>query len=608
VKLHDSAVEQIIRHPPGKPLLIFDGECNFCRRWVERWREMTGERVDYAAFQEIGERYSEIPRAAFAQAVHLIEPSGVTCSGADAVFRTLDHSPRRVFWIASAQRVPGFLALARTAYRVVARHRSFFSFLTRLAWGRSVKRSRYVFARWLFLRFMGVIYLTAFVSLAVQVLGLIGKRGILPAGAYLDEVRAQLGPERFWLIPSVFWFDARDTAIIAASIAGALLSACLIAGWLPTTALFFLWLLYLSFASVCQVFLGYQWDALLLETGLLAIFLSAAGSNGQTGKVARWLMLWLLFRLLFESGIVKLASHDPTWRNLTALTYHYQTQPLSIWTSWYAHRSPLLLHKFTALCMFGIELGAPFLIFAPRNLKRIGAGSMIALQCGIAATGNYAFFNLLTIALALLLFDDDFWPSRWRSAEKSPGLVFSWAVYPLAAISFVTTTMPLISMLRSETRWPRPLLTMYQRLGSLRSFNSYGLFAVMTTTRPEIVLEGSNDGENWLAYEFKFKPGELAKRPGIVAPHQPRLDWQMWFAALGTVRENPWFLQFMQRILEGSPEVLNLLASNPFPLAPPRYLRAALYDYQFSKPGDPPQTWWRREYRGLYCPSLSLRD
>ena len=320
---------------------------------------------------------------------------------------------------------------------------------------------------------------------------------------------------------------------------------------------------------------------------------------------------------MFESGAVKLnapasENGEQTWRKLTALNYHYETQPLPVWTSWFLHKSPSAWHRFSVLIMFAIELGAPVTILGPARIRRAGAASMMTLQGLIAVSGNYCFFNYLTAALYLLMLDDDVWPAAWRKLARQRTQARSgWPllpIVPLAATSVLVTTMQLAGALNFRFRWPEPCMWLYQNVAPLRSFNGYGLFAVMTTSRPEIIVEGSANGIDWRAYEFKWKPGDVLRRPGLVAPHQPRLDWQMWFAALGEVRDNPWFVNFLARLLEDSPEVLALMAHNPFPDAPPRYVRAMLYDYRFTRSGEDPRAWWKRELRGTYCPAVSLEQ
>ena len=586
-----------------RPVMIFDGACDFCRYWVSRWSKATGGRVDYRPSQEAAGDFSRISAAEFERAVQFVEPDGTITSGAEAILRAASYG--RSFGLKGVaglvRRVP---AAAGCAYRFVSRHRRAFSFLTRVFFGRNPSRPTYLFSRCLFFRLLGLVYAAAFASLGTQILGLVGKRGISPAAEFLSAVRQQIGPERYRLLPTVFWLGASDKVLVGSCVAGTVLGCAVVAGFWPVLCLVLLWVLYLSFVTVGRDFLGFQWDALLLEAGFIAVFAAPwqLWPDWKTEKrgerLARWLLLWLLFRLTFESGVVKLASGDPTWRSLTALEYHYETQPLPLWTSWYANQAPPWFQQFSCFVVLAIELGAPFCIFGPRNVRRAGALAMIALQGLIAATGNYAFFNLLTVSLYLLLLDDDFWPQWLRNPSLRPrsqrwGWPL-WLVAPVAAVQFLLTTALLLDLFRVRLPGGEAMRRASRTFSPFLLANRYGLFAVMTTSRPEIIVEGSKDGIAWLPYRFKYKVGDVDERPKLAAPFQPRLDWQMWFAALGDFDPNSWFGSFAARLLEGSPDVLHLLAANPFPDAPPRYIRATLYQYHFTRFGDPARAWWKR--------------
>lgn len=542
--------------------MVWDGECNFCRRWIERWQQTTGDRVDYLPLQDpsIAARFPEIPREQYEQAVQLIETDGNVYSAAEAVFRSLTYA-RHAGWMFGLYRgLPGFAPLTDWFYGIVARRRSFFSMLTRLFWGQHLEQPTHHLTRWLFLRMLGIIYLIAFVSLWTQINGLIGSHGILPAKEYMETAHdwAQhegLGWQRFWELPTLCWFDASDHFLNLLCGGGVVLAVLLIVGVAPPLTLFLLWLLYLSLSIVGREFLSFQWDSLLLETGFLAIFfapmqwLPKSSKEASPSRLMLWMLRWLLFRLMFSSGVIKLASGDSTWRNLSALEFHYETQPLPTWIGWYAHQLPDWFQQLSCAVMFGIELIVSFFIFAPRRPRLIACGVLIGFQLLIAVTGNYCFFNWLTIALCVLLLDDnaikvdaDVRRRIWRVKNTSPpphvGGYKShrwpgWIIAPLAAVILIVTIVQLPRMFRTRVEWPGPMLTLASWVSPFRSINTYGLFAVMTTSRPEIIIEGSNDGELWKPYEFKYKPGDPNRRPGFVAPHQPRLDWQMWFAALG---------------------------------------------------------------------------
>jgi lipase maturation factor 1 len=456
---------------------------------------------------------------------------------------------------------------------------------------------------WLFLRLLAAIYVIAFSSLAVQITGLIGERGILPLGGYLGAVSKALGVRGYWNMPTIFWFGHGDGLLKAACFAGVALAAVLLLGILKASwervVLVCLYLLYLSLSTAGQDFLSFQWDSLLLETGFLAIFLG-------NSKFVVMLFRWLLFRLLFLSGAVKLTSHDPVWRNWTALAFHYMTQPLATPLAWYMYQLPLELQRFSTAATLFIELAMPFLFFAPRRWRFFGAGAALFLQVMIFLTGNYTFFNLLTMSLCVFLFDDralENFRLPARSARTS-----AIAVWAVAIVILVLSVSELDEMF-FETA-PEPENALVRMAGPFQVANTYGLFASMTTTRPEITVEGSNDGVTWMDYEFRYKPGDLRQPPHWVAPYQPRLDWQMWFAALSDYRGSPWFTNFMVRLLQGSPEVLGLLKTNPFPGAPPKYARAELFDYSFTNFAERRATgdWWTRQPRGLYFPQISLED
>jgi lipase maturation factor 1 len=336
----------------------------------------------------------------------------------------------------------------------------------------------------------------------------------------------------------------------------------------------------------------------------------------EPSRIVLWLLRLLLFKLMFSSGCVKLASGDPTWRHLTALTFHYFTQPLPTWIGWYANQLPLGFQKFSCVVMFAIELGAPFLILAPRQVRFFGGGAIALLQILILLTSNYTFFNILTLALCVLLLDDfflqKFLPSRFyrRSNNKvQPHWNLPFTV-PLAVVFVAISFLEIASVFGAQNMFLKPIAIVGQWVEPFRTINSYGLFAVMTTERHEIIVQGSDDSVHWSDYEFKYKPGDLAKHPGFVAPFQPRLDWQMWFAALGSVDQNPWFQNFCLRLLQGSPEVTALLLKNPFPDKPPRYVRAELYNYQFTNFAERRATgaWWKRESIGEYLPPVSLNE
>ncbi len=602
--------------PSSKPLLIYDGRCGFCKIWLDYWRKLTGDGVEYAPSQDVGELYPQISKKEFSEAVQLVRPDGSIASGALAVFETLGHEKL-------------YLPLFEWPYRIIAGHRDLFYHLTKWTFGTEIEPARFALTQWIFVRMLAVIYAIAFGSLTVQVKGLLGAHGILPVADYLMVVAENTGAMRFVYVPTIFWMNASDAALQGVCYAGIAIAALVLVGIFERAGLAILFVLYLSLSAAGQEFLSFQWDALLIEAGFLAIFITVSfrGNSLQIGnvRVVVWLFRWLLFRLMFLSGAVKLLSHDKTWRNLSALSYHYWTQPLPNRISWYLAQMPDWFQKMSTAFVLGVELGVPFLIFAPRRMRIFGAKCLLILQVLIFLTGNYTFFNLLAMAMCVFLFDDrdfEWWlkpplQAKARATQKAgrkhgdrTGAVPMFSRLVVAAVTALVLTIGLARMIETFSQEPvEPLHSIVKYTAPFEIVNSYGLFAVMTTMRPEIVMEGSMDGETWRPYTFPYKPGDLARAPRWAAPHQPRLDWQMWFAALGNYRENPWFVNFAVKLLEGSPEVRGLLEADPFQGRAPQYVRGALYDYSFTDAEERRRTgnWWKREAKGMYLPAVGLR-
>jgi len=598
--------------PPAgpRPMLVYDGDCAFCAYWARYWQKLTEEQVEYRPLQEVEKQYPEIPRAEFQRAVQYIAPGGRRASGAEASFLTLSHARGKAFWLALYRRLPGFAAVSERVYAFIAAHRSSSYRISLCLWGKDYGPPRYDLVSFLFLRLFGLIYLSAFVSFGVQALGLIGSHGILPLTEMVDEVSRGAGAARFFLMPMVFWWNAGDVAIQVVCWSGAGLALLLTFNLLPRMSLLLLHVLYLSLLYGGQTFMTYQWDVYLLETGFLALVLTWATVPGI------WLLRWLLFRFMFMSGVVKLLSGDPSWRNLSALSYHFLTQPLPTPLAWYASQLPAAMLRFGTGCMFAIELLLPFLIFCPRRMRFMAAFGVLLLQSCILVTGNYNWFNLQTLLLCLLLFDDaalrKFLPHnliRLLPARPRESAVRGAVPVFVRTLALLIVFSSLVQMdLRFGGNPPLAARKVEQLVAPLQIVNGYGLFAVMTTERDEIVIEGSDDGVEWREYEFRYKPGDLMRRPLWNIPHQPRLDWQMWFAALDDPRGLPWFSGFLRRILENEPSVTALLARNPFSDKPPVYVRALFYDYTFADSRDKAKgQWWERRLLGLYFPPVRLK-
>ena len=395
--------------------LVYDGACGICREWVDYWRRLTGARIDYRPYQEVAEDYPRITLAQFEASIQLIDANGNISSGAAAAFTLYRGIPPWSLLLWLYRYLPGFAPVSEWCYRFFSAHRGLLACITHLCWGRGFEPAEYHLVSWIFLRLLGCIYLAAFVSFAVQAGALIGSRGILPVANYLGYAREQLGSNAWLQLPTLFWWHAGDSTIAFVCLAGIILSICLIINFLQRPALILLYGLYLSLVVGGQVFMSFQWDALLLECGFLAVFLPWGS------KIIPWLYRWLVFRFMFMGGMVKINSGDPAWHNFTALNYHFETQPLPTPLAWYAYHLPEALLKTATGTTLVIELFMPFLIFAPRRFRQLAACSFFLLQSGILLTGNYNFFNLLTMLMCLFLFDD----AAFR--RVLPGRFLAWA-------------------------------------------------------------------------------------------------------------------------------------------------------------------------------------
>ncbi len=479
----------------------------------------------------------------------------------------------------------------------------------------------HLIARWLFLRALGGIYFSAFFALLFQVRGLIGTHGILPAAEYLQTLRG-VGWLRFWEAPTLLWVSSGNAMLVGLCWVGLIASVLVALNVLPRWMLAVCFLCFLSFVAAAQDFSGYQSDGMLLEAGFLALFVAPGGWRPGWGTRSRgvWaaylLLLWEWFRIYFQSGLVKLESGDETWRNLTAMYEYYQNGPLPTWIGWYLQHLPHWFHVASAGLTLFMELVLVWLALFGRQARLVCFWVVTVWQVVVIATANYAFLNYLVLVLAVLLLDDRTlvrWvPRRWRSGLRgeveesrrwvravggaSAAGMLSWVGY--------ATLVPMVQMLAPQTHLPE---TPVAWLEPFRVANQYGLFAVMTPHRLEIEFQGSNDGAHWAAYPFRYKPQELNERPRIYAPYQPRFDWNLWFASLGQWQQNLMVPRTEELLLEGDRDVLGLFAGDPFPGAPPKYVRAVLWQYWFSTSAEKRATgaWWRRQMLGAYAPTFT---
>ena len=534
--------------------------------------------------------------------------------------------------------------------------------LTRRLFDSNDGASDRIIPRWLFLRALGLIYFSAFFSLVFQIRGLIGPFGILPAGQYLQAVANSAGHARYWYAPTVLWFSASSHLLLGLCWLGMITALLVTVNIWPRGMLAVCLVCFLSFVSAASEFAGYQSDGMLLEAGFISMFFAPPGWRPGLGRThppiraSLFLLLWEWFRIYFESGVAKIASGDPEWRQFTAMDEYYQNGPLPTWIGWYVQHFPHWFHAATAFGTLALELVLVWMRFLPRRWRIITFFIVTPWQLGIILTANYTFLNYLVLVLGLLLLDDQFLsrflprnsknrifgvtrmataseaesgtsdsssvvqPASGLSSETSAtaeirnlhwtaglpqqfkylkilitGVIFSWLFY--------ASTVQMIWMIRPG--FPLPT-TPVAALEPFRIADRYGLFAVMTRGRYEIEFQGSTDGENWLSYPFRFKPQDPNKAPGIYAPYQPRFDWNLWFASLGDWRSNPMVTNTEERLLAGDKEVLSLFAGNPFPNTPPHIVRAVIWQYWFTTPAEKRTqgAWWRRELLGLYAPTL----
>jgi hypothetical protein len=518
--------------------------------------------------------------------------------------------------------------------------------------------------RWIFLRALALIYFSAFYSLLFQIKGLIGPEGILPAHDYLADIAQQLGLERYWYAPSLYWISSSSAMMMALTWIGLTASVIAFLNVRPRLSFFVCFVCFLSFVGASGMFSSYQSDGMLLEAGFLALFFAPRGlwpgwgAHDPPSRMSWFLLQWEWFRIYFESGMVKLASGDVEWRNFTAMDEYYQNGPLPTWIGWYVEHLPHWFHAATVGGTLALELGIVFLMYFPRRVRLILFFIVTPWEIGVILTANYAFLNYLVLSLGFLLLDDKFLlrfiPARLRprqperievstperSDEQSLSILgvgeASMATADIAASDSAPKRHTLLEHIQSSLRaaglvvatlvltWiaydtivemigipvsdvPLPVKPLVV-LEPFRIANQYGLFAVMTRGRYEIEFQGSDDGTNWIAYPFRNKPQALNEAPGIYAPYQPRFDWNLWFASLGGWRENEIVPLTEERLLVGDGDVPALFRSNPFTQTPPRYVRAVIWQYWFTTGEEKRRTgdWWRREYLGLYAPELTM--
>lgn len=480
----------------------------------------------------------------------------------------------------------------------------------------------YWLTRFVILRWLGFVYAVAFFSTAKQVLPLIGSHGLLPVALFLERVQNALGSTSagFVRLPSLFWFVHADAVLQLAAWVGFALASAVVAGYANAIVMAVLWALYMSIVHVGQDWYGYGWEIQLLETGFLSIFLCPLLDGRPFPKrepplVVLWLFRWLIFRAMLGAALIKLRG-DSVWRDLTALYYHFETQPIPNPLSRWFHFLPRWLLKAGVLFNYLAELIAPWLAFYPRVARHIAGAIMVLFQFTLILSGNLSFLNWLTIVPALACFDDGFWAkllprglvgrATAAAAAAQPSRPMQRTAWTIAVVVAVLSVQPVVNMIS-------PGQIMNTSFDPLDLVNTYGAFGSVGRERLNVVFEGTDavvpdTKAVWRDYPYQALPVELDRRPRQVAPYQPRLDWQMWFASMSTPNEYPWTLHLVWKLLHDDAGALSLFGENPFPKNPPRYIRAVLYRYEFARPGNPQGSWWKREAMGVWLPPLSAND
>ena len=478
----------------------------------------------------------------------------------------------------------------------------------------------YWLTRFVILRLLGFVYAVAFFVAVQQLVPLIGIHGLTPADHFLNGIQSQLGSPvaGMFHVPTLFWFGISDNALLIFAWTGFGLSLVVLSGYANAIILTILWAMYMSIVHVGQIWYGYGWEIQLLETGFLSIFLCPLLDGRPFPKcrppiLVIWLFRWLGFRIMIGAGLIKLRG-DPCWRDLTCLYYHYETQPIPNPISRYLHFAPHWFHKIEVAWNHFIELIVPWFSFGPRHARHFAGVLLVSFQIILIISGNLSFLNYVTIIPFLACFDDTFLRhclprSLVRRAERAaqesePSRINNTVAIVLSVLVAYLSIAPVLNLASGRQ-------LMNYSYDPLDLVNTYGAFGTVGRERPEIVFEGTDDviitgDTKWKEYEFRAKPGDPNRRPPFIAPYQPRIDWQIWFAAMASPSDYPWTFHFVWKLLHNDPGTLSLLANNPFPNAPPRYLRARLYRYQFAPLGD--KAWWKRESIGEWLPALSIDD
>ena len=484
-------------------------------------------------------------------------------------------------------------------------------------------RDTYWLTRWVLLRWIGFVYLIAFYVAAKQLVPLVGANGLTPAAPYFDSVAKYEGGTLggFLTVPSLFWLNCSDTWLRTVPWLGVIISCLVLAGYANALMMTLLWIFYMSIVHVGQEWYGYGWEIQMCETGFLAIFLCPLLELRPFPlRPPPWqiifLFRWLIVRIMLGSALIKLRG-DSCWRDLTALYYHFETQPIPNPASRWFHFLPHPVLQFGVIWTFAVELVAPFFCFWPRWGRYIAAGIIVSFQLTLIVSGNLSFFNWLTILPALAFFDDRFWrrilPTYLRSRAVEAQLV-AQPSQPMTVVAWIVTGLILLLSIQPVLNLVAPSERGQAMNASYDPFhlvNTYGAFGSVGRERPVIIFEGSNSDDpatatDWKEYPYLGSPWDPKLPPSQIAPYQPHLDWQLWFAAMASPEEYPWTWNLVWKLLHNDPDTLSLFAGNPFPDHPPKFVRAVLYVYHFAKPGNPEHVYWTRDRIGPWLPAYSV--
>ncbi len=603
---HDSHSQ----HHPQRSTLTYDSTCDFCVVTVNSWKHLTGSKVEYDPTLSHSSRH-----------ISLTTQDGRVLHGAEAVFTILNYNSALKLPLWMYNHVPGFKQVSKAVYGLISKVRhSALSPITRLLSGAPIVESKYDKTHVIFLRLLGLVYLGAFSSIMMQAVGLYGEKGMLPLADFFTFVSTQLGVDKYLQAPTLFWFSTSNMFVMATAGLGAILAIVLVGGFFHPLLLLALFVLHLTHVVAGQVFMAFQWDSLLLEIGFLAIFFA------RYSRIAHALYTFLLFRLMFSSGLMKILLGDQSWRDMSALKYHFWTQPLPTPLAYYFAKLPDVILKGMTLGMFVTELIVPFFFFMPRRARTIAAYLTITLQLMLMLTGNYGFFNLLVIALCILLLDDKHLSKLPKISVRTIWQPKTPSKLTKSAYSVVFATLFCLALLRMAVQFIRPIgnneffVITSNIVGSFQVVNPYALFATMTKNRPQLIFEHSQDNKNWTEYTYRHQPDKLTEAPTITGLHMPRFDWQLWFNALQARQivtlkgyqpvpqvVNPFTVQIARRLLDNEKSVLALFANRPE--KKPRYVRAVLYDYTFSNSSEKSDgKWWSRKRLNVYLPPVTLDE